>query len=69
VAEESQVLEGRECGWPVGLRAGLTWVCAGLHVQVTTLGVYKALGIIVGFWQKAMELKSLRMAFKEKNPH
>ena len=36
---------------------------------VTTLGVYKALEIIVGFWQKAMELKSLRMAFKEKNPH
>ena len=29
---------------------------------------YKALGIIVGFWQKAMELKSLRMAFKEKSP-
>jgi hypothetical protein len=25
--------------------------------------VYKALGIIVGFWQKAMELKSLMMVF------
>ena len=30
---------------------------------VTTLGVYKALGTIVGFWQKAMELKSLMMVF------
>ena len=50
----------------MGLRAGLTWVCAGLHVQVTTLGVYKALGIIVGFWQKAMELKSLMMVFLKK---
>ena len=33
---------------------------------VTTLGVYKALGIIVGFWQKAMELKSLMMVFLKK---
>jgi len=33
---------------------------------VTTLGVYKVLGIILGFWQKAMEPKSLRMVFKEK---
>ena len=41
---------------------GLCWAPR----PVTTLGVYKVLGIIVGFWQKAMELKSLRMAFKEK---
>ena len=34
---------------------------------VTTLGVYKVLGIILGFWQKAMEPKSLRMVFKGKN--
>ena len=31
--------------------------------SVTTLEVYKALGIIVGFWQKAMEPKSLMMVF------
>ena len=34
--------------------------------SVTTLEVYKALGIIVGFWQKAMEPKSLMMVFKKK---
>ena len=28
--------------------------------------MYKVLGIIVGFWQKAMEPKSLSMVFKEK---
>ena len=41
---------------------GLCWT----PHPATTLGVYKVLGIIVGFWQKAMELKSLRMVFKEK---
>ena len=44
---------------------GLCWA----PCPVTTLEVYKVLGIIVGFWQKAMEPKSLRMAFKEKKPH
>ena len=41
---------------------GLCWAPR----PVTTLGVYKALGIIAGFWQKAMELKSLRMVFLKK---
>ena len=31
-----------------------------------SMGFYKALGIIAGFWQKAMELKSLRMVFLKK---
>ena len=38
---------------------GLCWAPR----PVTTLGVYKILGTIVGFWQKAMEPKSLRMLF------
>ena len=38
---------------------GLCWAPR----PVTTLAVYKALGIIVGFWPKAMELKSLMMVF------
>ena len=43
---------------------GLCWAPR----PVTTLEVYKALGIIVGFWQKAMEPKSLMIDFL-KNPH
>ena len=54
------------CGRPGGTQgrtdSGLRWAPR----PVTSLGVYKALGIIVRFWQKAMEPKSLRMAFKEK---
>ena len=50
--------------WPARATQGRTdlGLCWAPH-PVTTLGVYKALGIIVGFWQKAMELKSLMMVF------
>ena len=50
------------CGTQGRTDSGLCWA----PHPVTTLGVYKVLGIILGFWQKAMEPKSLRMAFKEK---
>ena len=50
------------CGTQGRTDSGLCWA----PHPVTTLGVFKVLGIIVGFWQKAMEPKSLRMAFKEK---
>lgn len=60
-----------------GHRRGMVWPARGTQGRtdlglcwaprpVTTLGVYKVLGIIVGFWQKPMEPKSLRMVFKEK---
>ena len=50
--------------WPARGTQGRTdlGLCWAPH-PVTTFGVYKALGIIVGFWQKAMELKSLMMVF------
>lgn len=41
---------------------GLCWAPR----PVTTLEVYKVLGITVGLWQKAMEPKPRRMAFQEK---
>ena len=50
------------CGTQGRTDLGLCWAPR----PVTTLGVYKALGIIAGFWQKAMELKSLRMVFLKK---
>ena len=51
------------CGTQGRTDLGLCWAPR----PVTTLGVYKVLGIIVGFWQKAMELKSLRMFFMKKS--
>lgn len=58
---------GRGVVWPGRGTQGRTdlglW---GAPRPVTTLEVYKVLGIIVGFWQKAMEPKPRRMAFKEK---
>ena len=52
------------CGTQGRTDSGLCWA----PHPVTSLGVYKVLGIILGFWQKAMEPKSLGMVFKEK-PH
>ena len=59
---------GRGMVWPGRGTQGRTdlGLCWAPHPVTTTLGVYKVLGIIVGFWQKAMEPKSLRMVFKEK---
>ena len=51
------------CGTQGRTDLGLCWAPR----PVTTLGVYKVLGITVGFWQKAMELKSFRMVFKKKS--
>ena len=58
---------GRGMVWPARGTQGRAdlGLCWAPH-PVTTLGVYKVLGIVVGFWQKAMEQKSLRMIFKEK---
>ena len=58
---------GRRVVWPGrGTQGrtdlGLCWAPR----PVTTLEVFKVLGITVGLWQKAMEPKSRSMAFKEK---
>ena len=51
------------CGTQGRTDLGLCWAPR----PVTTLRVYKVLGITVGIWQKAMEPKSLRMVFKKKS--
>ena len=54
-------MEGGWCGTQGRTDSGLSWA----PHPVTTLGVYKVLGIILGFWQKAMEPKSLGMVLRK----